>query len=192
MYPRLEGPRPDDIRLIARSDAGWFWLIPIFKGVDERRGGSTEVLYRRLANGSPEEMLDGAISDTPIVRRVNARGRREWPVRVEKDFSYSASAYAGHRWILLGTQDRFSILYFRPGSPSLWNRGLKPLPRSIARWRKTTLSSKLRGVLSSASAGGSRRFAGLFWDSTHHSSASSSSTRTHRGSSFSHRHHACG
>ena len=29
--PRLEGPRPDDIRLIARSDAGWFWLIPISK-----------------------------------------------------------------------------------------------------------------------------------------------------------------
>ena len=29
--PRLEGPRPDDIRLIARDDAGWFWLIPISK-----------------------------------------------------------------------------------------------------------------------------------------------------------------
>src|SRR5215470_17850200 len=29
--PRLNGPRPDDIRLIARTDAGWFWLIPISK-----------------------------------------------------------------------------------------------------------------------------------------------------------------
>src|SRR5260221_129261 len=27
--PLLPGDRPNDIRLIAREDSGWFWLIPI-------------------------------------------------------------------------------------------------------------------------------------------------------------------
>ena len=54
-----------------------------------------KLLYRRLANGSPEETLNRAISDTPIVAELMREARREWPVRVEKDFSYSASTYAG-------------------------------------------------------------------------------------------------
>ena len=52
-------------------------------------------LYRRLANGSSEETLLRAISDTPIVAKLMREACREWPVRVEKDFSYSASVVCG-------------------------------------------------------------------------------------------------
>jgi 2-polyprenyl-6-methoxyphenol hydroxylase-like FAD-dependent oxidoreductase len=41
--------------------------------------------------------------------------RRAWPVRVEKDFSYSASAYAGDRWILAGDAGSFLDPVFSTG-----------------------------------------------------------------------------
>src|SRR5438552_10718277 len=53
--PRLEGPRPDDIRLIACNDAGWFWLIPISKELTSVGVVLPKALYRRLANGSSSE-----------------------------------------------------------------------------------------------------------------------------------------
>src|SRR6266404_2594451 len=107
--PRLEGSRPDDIRLIARSDAGWFWLIPISKELTSVGVVLPLRLYRRLAKDLPEETLNSAIADTPLIAELMRDARREWPVRVEKDFSYSASAYAGDRWILAGDARFFSF-----------------------------------------------------------------------------------
>src|SRR6202043_3136463 len=60
--PRLEGPRPDDIRLLARSDAGWFWIIPISKELTSVGVVLPKDLYRRLATGSSEETLNQAIA----------------------------------------------------------------------------------------------------------------------------------
>ena len=113
--PRLESERPDDIRLVARSDAGWFWLIPISKELTSVGVVLPKVLYHRLANGSPEESFNRTISDTPILADLMSNARREWPVRVEKDFSYSASAYAGDRWILAGDAGSFLDPVFSTG-----------------------------------------------------------------------------
>ncbi|MGH8102700.1 MAG: NAD(P)/FAD-dependent oxidoreductase [Chthoniobacterales bacterium] len=123
--PRLEGPRPDDIRLIARSDAGWFWLIPISKELMSVGVVLPKLLYRRLANGSSEETLNGAIADTPIVAKLMREARREWPVRVEKDFSYSASSYAGHRWILAGDAGSFLDPVFSTGVSIAMESGIE-------------------------------------------------------------------
>ena len=123
--PRLEGPRPDDIRLIARSDAGWFWLIPISKELMSVGVVLPKALYRRLANGSPEETLNRTISDTPIVAELMREARREWPVRVEKDFSYSASAYAGDRWILAGDAGSFLDPVFSTGVSIAMESGIE-------------------------------------------------------------------
>jgi flavin-dependent dehydrogenase len=123
--PRLEGPRPDDIRLIARSDAGWFWLIPISKELTSVGVVLPKALYRRLANGSPEETLIRTISDTPIVAELMRKARREWPVRVEKDFSYSASAYAGNRWILAGDAGSFLDPVFSTGVSIAMESGIE-------------------------------------------------------------------
>jgi flavin-dependent dehydrogenase len=134
--PRLGGPRPDDIRLIARSDAGWFWLIPISKELTSVGVVLPKLLYRSLANGSPEEALNSAISDTPIVAELMREARREWPVRVEKDFSYSASAYAGHRWILAGDAGSFLDPVFSTGVSIAMESGIEAaaeLHRALAR-----------------------------------------------------------
>jgi len=123
--PRLEGPRPDDIRLIARNDAGWFWLIPISKELTSVGVVLPKALYRRLANGSPEETLNRTIFDTPIVAELMRQARRAWPVRVEKDFSYSASAYAGDRWILAGDAGSFLDPVFSTGVSIAMESGIE-------------------------------------------------------------------
>jgi flavin-dependent dehydrogenase len=123
--PRLGGPRPDDIRLIARNDAGWFWLIPISKDLTSVGVVLPKALYRRLANGSPEETLNSTISDTPIVAELMCDARREWPVRVEKDFSYSASQYAGNRWILAGDAGSFLDPVFSTGVSIAMESGIE-------------------------------------------------------------------
>jgi flavin-dependent dehydrogenase len=123
--PRLEGPRPDDIRLIARDDAGWFWLIPISKELTSVGVVLPKALYRRLANGSPEATLNNTISDTPIIAELMREARREWPIRVEKDFSYSASAYAGNRWILAGDAGSFLDPVFSTGVSIAMESGIE-------------------------------------------------------------------
>ncbi len=123
--PRLGGPRPDDIRLIARNDAGWFWLIPISKELTSVGVVLPKALYRRLANGSPEETLNSTIADTPIIAELMREARREWPVRIEKDFSYSASAYAGDRWILAGDAGSFLDPVFSTGVSIAMESGIE-------------------------------------------------------------------
>jgi flavin-dependent dehydrogenase len=124
--PRLEGQRPDDIRLVARTDAGWFWLIPISKELTSVGVVLPKILYRRLANGSSsEETLNRTISDTPIVAELMREARREWPVRVEKDFSYSASTYAGRRWILAGDAGSFLDPVFSTGVSIAMESGIE-------------------------------------------------------------------
>lgn len=123
--PRLEGPRPDDIRLIARSDAGWFWLIPISKELTSVGVVLPKDLYRRLAKHSPEETLNSAIADTTMVAELMGNARREWPVRVEKDFSYSASVYAGDRWILAGDAGFFLDPVFSTGVSVAMESGIE-------------------------------------------------------------------
>ena len=134
--PRLEGPRPDDIRLIARSDAGWFWIIPISKELTSVGVVLPKALYRRLANGSSEETLNKAIADTPSVAGLMRQARREWPVRVEKDFWYSASTYAGDRWILAGDAGSFLDPVFSTGVSIAMESGIEAaaeLHRALAR-----------------------------------------------------------
>jgi len=113
--PRLPDDRPDDIRLIARSDAGWFWLIPISKELMSVGVVLPKGAYLQRTESSPEEVLTAAIADTPMVADLMREAKREWPVRVEKDFSYSATAYAGDRWILAGDAGSFLDPVFSTG-----------------------------------------------------------------------------
>ena len=134
--PRLAGDRPDDIRLVSRNDAGWFWLIPISKELMSVGVVVPKSLYVQLPKGSPEEMLDRAIADTPVLADLMRGATREWPVRVEKDFSYSASAYAGDRWILAGDAGSFLDPVFSTGVSIAMESGIEAaveLDRALAR-----------------------------------------------------------
>ena len=123
--PHLPGQRATDIRLIARDDAGWFWLIPI----DDRLVSVGVVLprplYLRLPKGSPEQMLAACIADTPVVASLMREAKREWPVRVEKDFSYASRAYAGDRWLLAGDAGSFLDPVFSTGVSIALESGLE-------------------------------------------------------------------
>jgi flavin-dependent dehydrogenase len=123
--PRLEGDRPDDIRLVARADAGWFWLIPISKELMSVGVVVPKSLYLQWPKVSNEEALDRAIADTPILAGLMREATREWPVRVEKDFSYSASKYAGDRWILAGDAGSFLDPVFSTGVSIAMESGIE-------------------------------------------------------------------
>jgi flavin-dependent dehydrogenase len=123
--PRLTGDRPDDIRLVSRNDAGWFWLIPISRELMSVGVVVPKSLYMQLPKGSPEEMLDRAIAGTPVLAELMRNATREWPVRVEKDFSYSASAYAGDRWILAGDAGSFLDPVFSTGVSIAMESGIE-------------------------------------------------------------------
>lgn len=113
--PRLPDDRPGDIRIVARADAGWFWLIPIDGRLMSVGVVLPRALYDRLEKGSPEAMLDACIADTPAVAALMTGARRAWPVRVEKDYSYGARAYSGDRWLLAGDAGSFLDPVFSSG-----------------------------------------------------------------------------
>jgi flavin-dependent dehydrogenase len=123
--PRAEGRRAGDIRVVARRDRGWFWLIPI-SGELMSVG---VVLPRAEFQGQPkaehEAMLDRLIADTPAVARLMARAERRWPVRVERDFSFGASRYAGDRWVLVGDAGSFLDPVFSSGVAIAMESGLE-------------------------------------------------------------------
>ena len=56
--------------------------------------------------------------------------KREWPVRVEKDFSYSAKAYAGDRWLLAGDAGSFLDPVFSTGVAIALESGLEAAARA--------------------------------------------------------------
>ncbi len=123
--PRIAGERPNDIRIVARSDAGWFWLIPISNELMSVGVVVPKALYLQWPDGSPEETLDRTIADTPVVAELMRDAHRDWPVRVEKDFSYSASRYAGDRWILAGDAGSFLDPVFSTGVSIAMESGIE-------------------------------------------------------------------
>jgi 2-polyprenyl-6-methoxyphenol hydroxylase-like FAD-dependent oxidoreductase len=54
-----------------------------------------------------------------------ASARREWPVRVEKDFSFGSRAYAGDRWVLAGDAGSFLDPVFSTGVAIALESGLE-------------------------------------------------------------------
>src|SRR4029079_7926805 len=46
--PRGEGRRAGDIRVVARRDLGWFWLIPIRDELMSVRGGPADAAFLTL------------------------------------------------------------------------------------------------------------------------------------------------
>lgn len=113
--PRLPGKRAGDIRIVGREDAGWFWVIPIDEQLTSVGVVLPMAIYARLEKGSPESMLQAAVAGTPAMAALMREARREWPVRVEKDYSYGARAYVGDRWLLAGDAGSFLDPVFSSG-----------------------------------------------------------------------------
>jgi len=141
IYGHYEGVRaPDDrettdLRLVSGEDARWLWVIPL----DERRTSVGVVLpmalYRSLERGSPQAMLEREIAGTPLLAAWCAEARPALEARVEKDFSYEATAYAGDRFLLVGDAGSFLDPVFSTGVAIALESGLeaaRDLDRALA------------------------------------------------------------
>jgi FADH2-dependent halogenase len=139
--PRPEGRRAGDIRIVGRDDMGWFWFIPI----SEELMSVGVVLRRQVFDTWPrlshEEILQRAIADTPAAAALMRDARREWPVRVEKDFSYYVSAYAGDRWLLAGDAGSFLDPVFSTGVTIALESGIEAGRALDAALARSDLSS---------------------------------------------------
>ena len=122
---RQQGRRSGDIRIVARYDLGWFWLIPISAELVSVGVVLPRAAARELQALEPGPLLDRMIADTPAVARLLANARREWPVRVEKDFSFGSRAYAGDRWVLAGDAGSFLDPVFSTGVAIALESGLE-------------------------------------------------------------------
>jgi flavin-dependent dehydrogenase len=123
--PRQQGRRSGDIRIVARADLGWFWLIPISGDLVSVGVVLPRAAAARLQALEPGPLLDRAIAETPAVAGLLANARREWPVRVEKDFSFGSRAYAGTRWVLVGDAGSFLDPVFSTGVAIALESGLE-------------------------------------------------------------------
>jgi flavin-dependent dehydrogenase len=122
---RQQGRRSGDIRIVARYDLGWFWLIPISGELVSVGVVLPRAAARELQGLEPGPLLDRMIADTPAVASLLANARREWPVRVEKDFSFGSRAYAGDRWVLAGDAGSFLDPVFSTGVAIALESGLE-------------------------------------------------------------------
>lgn len=113
--PVTAGRRAGDIRVIARADLGWFWLIPISEELMSVGVVLPRADFDALPRMEPGELLEYTIQDTPAVAALMRVAKREWPVRVEKDFSFGSRAYAGDRWLLVGDAGSFLDPVFSTG-----------------------------------------------------------------------------
>ena len=113
--PRGEGRRAGDIRVVARRDLGWFWLIPISDDLMSVGVVLPQSVFLTLPKLEPDVLLERLIGDTPATARLMRQAERKWPVRVEKDFSFGSRAYAGDRWIIVGDAGSFLDPVFSSG-----------------------------------------------------------------------------
>jgi flavin-dependent dehydrogenase len=123
--PRPAGRRAGDIRIVARDDLGWFWLIPISDELMSVGVVLPRAAVQRMRGVEHEDLLARAIAETPAVAHLLADATREWPVRVEKDFSFGSRAYAGDRWILVGDAGSFLDPVFSTGVAIALESGLE-------------------------------------------------------------------
>ena len=123
--PRASGRRSGDIRVIARADLGWFWLIPISPELMSVGVVLPQAVFKALPRMEPDTLLARMIADTPAVGRLMTQAERRWPVRVERDFSYGAKAYAGDRWIVIGDAGSFLDPVFSSGVAIAMESGLE-------------------------------------------------------------------
>ena len=113
--PRADGRRTGDIRIVARADLGWFWMIPISDELMSVGVVLPRAVFKALGRTDPDAVLAQSIAETPAVARLMKGAERRWPVRVERDFSYAARAYAGDRWIVVGDAGSFLDPVFSSG-----------------------------------------------------------------------------
>jgi 2-polyprenyl-6-methoxyphenol hydroxylase-like FAD-dependent oxidoreductase len=79
----------------------------------------------RTRSADAARLYEQCIADTPVVAELLRNACREWPIRVEKDFSFSSRAYAGDRWVVAGDAGSFLDPIFSTGVAIALESGLE-------------------------------------------------------------------
>lgn len=130
--PRPEGKTAGDIRIVARHDLGWFWLIPINARLTSVGVVLPKALFQARLRESHETILPAAIADTPFVAELMKDARQAWPTRIEREFTYACRQYAGDRWLLAGDAGSFLDPVFSTGVAIALESGLEAARAAVA------------------------------------------------------------
>lgn len=99
---------------IVMMDDGWFWIIPL----DATKTSVGVVLSHeqsKTINGTPAEILEGAIARCPLMSDRMANADPIVSYRAIADFSYRCKPYAGEGYFLVGDAAAFLDPVFSTG-----------------------------------------------------------------------------
>ena len=108
--PGIDGTLTRLVRAIDR----WFWMIPL---TEERMsiGVVLDAAVFKNARLSPEEFLEQALAEQPVIANRMLAAERTTPVTMAADFSYRNEKLAGARWLLAGDAAGFIDPVFSSG-----------------------------------------------------------------------------
>jgi len=114
-----------DIVIVSRSDLGWFWFIPLDE--ETTSVGAVFELDERTDQAERDAgvWLARLIAQSPAAGELFADAELVGEARFEGHFSYSTSAYAGDRWLLLGDAGSFLDPVFSTGVHLALTSGLE-------------------------------------------------------------------
>ena len=110
---RLPGIDATLIRMVRGLDR-WFWLIPLTE-TRTSVGVVMDTSTFRSAKLSPEEALEGFISEQPLMMERMKNAQRVSPVYSTGDYSYRNLKLSGDRWLLVGDAAGFIDPVFSSG-----------------------------------------------------------------------------
>ena len=99
---------------MVRAIDRWFWVIPL-SATRTSIGVVLDHAIFRKAGLSPEEFLQQAIEEQPLLMRKMGDAERVTPVRTAADFSYRNTRLTGERWMLAGDAAGFIDPVFSSG-----------------------------------------------------------------------------
>ena len=106
--------RDGTLTRMVRGIDRWFWMIPLSPERMSIGVVLDAAVYKQSGKG-PEDFLEEALQEQPVIadRMVNAE--RVTPVRVAADFSYRSTRLVGKQWLLAGDAAGFIDPVFSSG-----------------------------------------------------------------------------
>jgi flavin-dependent dehydrogenase len=110
---RAEG-RDGTLTRMVRAIDRWFWVIPL-SATRTSVGVVLDGAVFKQSGLSPEDFLEQAIAEQPLLTRRMSEAERVTPVRTAADFSYRSTRLTGDRWMLAGDAAGFIDPVFSSG-----------------------------------------------------------------------------
>ena len=119
IFAHFNGARRDEGRDAGNTISflirgGWIWWIPLANDITSIGVVVDGDVFKR-AKLPPEEYFEFVMSRVPALKERLSRASRLAEVHVTSDFSYSTTALAGERWLLLGDAGFFLDPIFSSG-----------------------------------------------------------------------------